>query len=161
VALLKASSLPGHLQSEALADQSVVVIGMTSDGLIYNDPSFSSSLGYGLEIGDVAFLKAWQEASTPLTALAFRPRPSEHGAHQREVDPGAVFSRVFTTATPADAVLHEKTSAMAPPEKESPVATQTNTASQEDVPDSSWLILVAAGALAAAAIFKRRRSPPS
>jgi len=158
VASLKASSLAGHLQSEALADQPVVVVGMTPDGLIYSDASFSSSLGYGLEIDDVAFLKAWQEASTPLTALAFRPRPGERGTHQREIEPGAVFSRELATATPQVEVVPtpSATVELVPHEVSEMVSIPV-----ENISDQSWLILVAAGALAATAVFKRRRSPPS
>jgi hypothetical protein len=158
VALLKASSLPGHLPSEVLADQPVVVIGTTADGLVYSDPSFSSSLGYGLEIEDVAFLKAWQEASAPLKALAFRPRPSEYGAHQREVDPGAVFSRVLASATPQVEESPTPSATVEPvPEEISEMVSMP----VEDVSDQSWLILVVAGALAGVVLFKRRRSPPS
>jgi hypothetical protein len=161
VALLKASSLPGHLQSEAIADQPVVVIGMTPERLIYSDASFSSSLGYGLEIEDVAFLKAWQEASPPLRALAFRPRPSEHGTRARSVEPGEVFARVDATAIPPHVALPEETSTSVAPEEEPPIAAQTNAVSKEDVHDPSWLIVAAAGALLSVALFRRRRSPPS
>jgi hypothetical protein len=163
VALLKGSSLPGHLQNEAVVDQLVMVIGTTPDGLVYSDPSFSSSLGYGLEIDDVAFLKAWQEASPPLRALAFRSRPSEHVARQREVDPGTVFSRVYATATPSEVVLPEEASVIVTPEKEAPIGNPVNTAaiSKEDVHDLSWVIVVGAGALLSVSLFRRRRSPPS
>src|SRR5205085_11420943 len=116
---------------------------------------------YGLEIGDVAFLKAWQEASPALRALAFRPRPSEHGTHQREVDPGAVFSRMYATATPPLLVLPEETSVTVVAEKDAPGVTQTVTDSTEDVHDPSWVIVAGAGALVSLALFRRRRSPPS
>src|SRR2546430_9951574 len=107
VAMVNARLLPGHSSSEGIGDQPMVVIGKTPTGLVYSDPSFSSSLGYGLEIDDVAFLKAWQEASPPLRALAFRPRPSEHGTHQREIHPGMVFSPGLAPATPPPVVLAE------------------------------------------------------
>ena len=48
---------------------------MTPDGLIYSDPSFSSSLGYGLELSDAEFAAAWQAATPPLQALVISTRP--------------------------------------------------------------------------------------
>jgi hypothetical protein len=137
----------------------VVVIGTTPQGLVYSDPSFSSSLGYGLEIEDVAFLQAWQEASPRLQALAFRPRPSEHGTHQREVEPGEVFARVVATVTLPVVAL---------PTPSAPVATAVEEVPElvsvpvENVSDPSWIILVGAGALLMGGVlFRRWRSPPS
>ena len=57
VAVLDPRLLPGHAagDAEASGDQPILVIGVTPDGLIYSDPSFSSSLGYGLELSAAEF----------------------------------------------------------------------------------------------------------
>ena len=100
VALLGGQALPGHPPQDAPLDQPVVVVGLTPSGLVYNDPSFSSSLGYGIELANADFEAAWQAASIPHQALAFtrRPRLPTREAHVKEADPGEVFAR--QTATP-------------------------------------------------------------
>ena len=77
VAVLDPRLLPGHAagDAEASGDQPILVIGVTPDGLIYSDPSFSSSLGYGLELSDAEFAAAWQAATPPLQALVISTRP--------------------------------------------------------------------------------------
>jgi hypothetical protein len=105
VALVAAGELPGHAPSDALGDQPVVIIGQTPTGLIYNDPSFASTLGYGLELGDAEFGAAWLRASLPLRALAFVDRPAEPAREVpgRGVELPAVVARA--TASPVPTVL--------------------------------------------------------
>jgi hypothetical protein len=164
VALLDARSLPGHLANEAIGDQPVVVIGVTPEGLVYSDPSYSSSLGYGLEVSDVEFLKAWQEASTPLQALAFSRRPPVREAHGRTADAGSVFARVLATETPGPAATPTAPALVAVVPTETmeiaPAFESISTAPVEEDPDVSWLIILGAGALLSVAIFRRRRFPP-
>jgi hypothetical protein len=102
VALLDSKGLPGHPPTEATGDQPVVVIGTTADGLIVSDPTFSSSLGYGLQLSDAEFLASWQSASSPRRALAFalRPKPLARQAHLRTAEPPEPFARVVPTPTP-------------------------------------------------------------
>jgi hypothetical protein len=102
VALLDPRALPGHPATEAVGVQPVVVLGMTADGLIYSDPSFSSSLGYGLELSNTNFLASWQSARSWRRALAFtpRPRPPARQAHVRAAEPPAMIPRITATPTP-------------------------------------------------------------
>ena len=102
VALLDSKGLPGHPPTEASGDQPVVVIGTTADGLIVSDPTFSSSLGYGLQLSDAEFLASWQSASSPRRALAFalRPKPLARQAHLRTAEPPEPFAWVVPTPTP-------------------------------------------------------------
>ena len=105
VALVRGQALPGHSGSDPDLDEPVVLVGETPDGLVYNDPSFSSSLGYGLVLSDHDFEVAWQAASVPHQAVAFTraPRPLAREAHIREADPGEAIPRMTATptATPA------------------------------------------------------------
>jgi Transglycosylase SLT domain len=91
--------LPGHPSDEDDGEQPLVLIGATADGFIYNDPTFSSSLGYGLEIGEADLLKFWDAAARPRQALAFVARPSLPRAHLGEADPPEPVARLFPTAT--------------------------------------------------------------
>jgi hypothetical protein len=179
VALVDARSLPGHSTNEGIGDQPVVVIGKTPTGLVYNDPSFSSSLGYGLELSDAEFLVAWQAASTPRQALAFslQPRPLARTAHVREAEPPPVSARVFPTPAPA-APATEAVLAPFPVPVPAPVPTaavldvpvaadaaafRARASAHEDNP--AWMIVVcvvAAVALVLAVLVRRpraRRSP--
>jgi hypothetical protein len=102
VALVDAAALPGHALDDADGDQPVVIVGETADGLVYSDPSFSTSLGYGLELSDADFFKAWQGASTPLQALAFTPRPQPlpRDIHLNVAEPPPAMALVLPTPTP-------------------------------------------------------------
>ena len=78
VAVLAARLLPGHAAGDTAAsgDQPILIIGVTPDGLIYSDPSFSSSLGYGLELSDAEFEAAWQAATAQNRNCSRRKRRS-------------------------------------------------------------------------------------
>jgi hypothetical protein len=102
VAVLNAESLPGHLPADGVGEVPVVLIGSTGGGFIYNDPSFSSSLGYGLELAEGEFAQAWQSAAHPGRAWAFLPAPAPlpASAHVRQADLPAPIARVLPTPTP-------------------------------------------------------------
>jgi Transglycosylase SLT domain len=164
VALVDARSLPGHAAQEGIGDQPLVLIGKTPSGLIYSDPSFSSSLGYGLELSDTDFLVAWQAASTPSQALALslRPRPLVRNTHLRTAEPPPVYARVLPTQAPPPpgvtlAPLPVPTSAAAAPAvpvaAEAPPSVARAAAADED---HSWMIVVGAGACLIAAFLIRR-----
>ena len=175
VALVDARALPGHPPTEASGDQPVVVIGATVDSLILSDPTFSSSLGYGLQLSDTEFLAAWQSASSPRRALAFsvRPKPLARQAHVRIAEPPPLFARVMPTATPvptpSPTPLVVPTPPPAPPEVAAapPVAAAaaraedyadaTGTPRTENGADLKWILLAGAGALVAIAIVVRLR----
>ncbi len=103
VAMVATRLLPGHSQKEGHGDQPLVLIGKTPGGLVYSDASFSTSLGYGLELSDTEFLAAWQAASTPDQAMAVsvRPLPLPRDAHVHVAEPPPVYARVFPTPAPA------------------------------------------------------------
>jgi hypothetical protein len=157
VALLDSKALPGHPPSDALGDQPVVVLGITAAGLIVSDPSFSSTLGYGLELSDADFLAAWQSARSPKWALAFsaRPKPLARQAHLRTAEPPPLVARELPTPTPVPTPVPTR------PVVPTPAPTQPVVAAPEaDTPatpteggaDQSWMLL-AAGAAFVAAVF--------
>jgi hypothetical protein len=102
VALVASDALPGHPPNEGIGDQPIVLIGTTADGLVYSDPTFSSSLGYGLVLSDPDFLSAWEHASSPRQALGFgvRPRVLAPAPHVQEADPPGFGRRLLATPTP-------------------------------------------------------------
>jgi hypothetical protein len=161
VALVDGRGLPGHPPDEAASDQPVLLIGTTADGLVYNDPTFSSSLGYGLEISERDFLKLWDTPWKPRQALAFvaRPRPPARGAHLHAAEPPEAIARLVPTATvtrpsmaaqdlsdPDTEVTERVAAAPAPPADASfeTAITEAAQASGSDGPDLSWVVLVAA-----------------
>jgi hypothetical protein len=168
--LLDAQSLPGHLPGDATGDQPVVVIGSTQTALVYSDPSFSSSLGYGLELPDADFLKAWQSARTPLQALAFtaRPRPPAGDAHVRTADLQPVYARVLPTPTPvpvpAAAVVSRAPQVLAlaaVPDESAPVRSGEPAAPAEAPRDYSWVIVLGAAVYLGGAFALRFRWRPA
>jgi hypothetical protein len=174
VAIVDSTRLPGHPVDDASGDQPLVLIGSTPDGLIYNDPTFSSSLGYGLEINNTDFAAIWSGASTPLQALAFvpRPGPAARQAHLRTTDAPEPIARApaapASLATPAEAAAQAPIAASTPtPPAEpdpSPVATAVaaaatpTVAGQPSSADDSWVGLLVCGALVGAFAVVRRLS---
>ena len=167
-------AIPPH---EAIGDQPMVVIGKTPTGLVYSDPSFSSSLGYGLELSDADFLVAWQAASTPRQALAFtlRPPPLARDTHLRMAEPPPVYARVLAAPAPptpevtpaplprptAAAPLAQQAQAPVPGAAEATaraeaVIAQTTAIAAESNDDPSWMIILGAAAAIVAALAIRR-----
>lgn len=100
------AGLPGHRPTEdATGEQPLLLIGTTPDGFIYDDPSFSSSLGYGLQMSEADLTQFWDTATRPRQALAFiaRPRSMLAQAHLAQPQPPAVIARVLPTPTPLPA----------------------------------------------------------
>jgi len=157
VVVVNSQGLPGHPPAEAAGDQPLVVIGTTHSGLIYNDPSFSSSLGYGLELSDSDFLKAWDAAQRPRQALAFVARPQDRRqAHLRVAEPPDAIARVLPTATPVPPTpTATSLPALSPTVSATPVRLNV-TIAPSNRPDQFWLVLLSAGALVAAALAVRR-----
>ena len=75
VVFVGSRGLPGHPPGEDIGEQPLVLIGTTETGFVYSDPTFASSLGYGLQISETDLLTAWDAATRPRQALAFMPRP--------------------------------------------------------------------------------------
>jgi hypothetical protein len=159
--------LPGHPSDEANADQPVVLIGTTPTGFVYNDPTFSSSLGYGLEMSDADLRRSWDAAARPRQALAFvaRPRPLPRQAHVAEAEMPEPVARVQATPTPL------ATATPIPTPTPVPVATLEPTSTAAPQPSANtepppppedhtreWAIAAAAtlGGLVVAAVALRR-----
>jgi LPXTG-motif cell wall-anchored protein len=161
VVLVNGQALPGHAPDSTSGDQLLLLIGSTPDGVIYSDSTFSSSLGYGLELGDADFTRLWDAATQPRQALAFTRAASKHQAHLREVELPAPIARTFPPPTPLPAL--PVTATPAPPTE---VAVPDVVAVEEPAPqlaeidtgaDYSWLILVGATLVSLGAYAFRRR----
>jgi transglycosylase-like protein with SLT domain len=159
VVVVNGLGLPGHPPGVVIGDQPLLVIGTTTTGLIYSDPSFSSSLGYGLELSDVDFENVWDAAAEPRRALAFtaRPRPDPRQAHVRIAEPPDAIARVLPTVTAATVTPEPPTAtpAAVPTVNPTPVRLDVTIAPAER-PDASWITLVGAGVLVAGAFALRR-----
>src|SRR5207245_9200764 len=107
--LVNGQLLPGHAPDSTSEDQPLLLIGATPDGVIYSDSTFSSSLGYGLELSDADFTRLWDAATPPRQALAYTRAPSRHQAHLREVEPPAQIARAFPPPTPLPVMVATST----------------------------------------------------
>jgi hypothetical protein len=74
--LVDSRSMPGVDPLYSQLDHYVVIVGLTPDGVIYNDGTFASTLGYGLTVTNAQLETAWQSASIPRLAVAFMPKPA-------------------------------------------------------------------------------------
>jgi hypothetical protein len=158
--------LPGHGAGESQGDQPLLVIGDSPTGLLVSDPTFSSTLGYGIEIDDVALLKAWQAASAPMQALAFSRAPQTHDFHLATAESPAVVPRIVMTPppsvpasppveaqVPAPATIAPPT--VAPALEEAPLAAPTAAAARPErgEADWPWLVLAFGALLAGGTVF--------
>jgi hypothetical protein len=128
VVLVHAQTLPGHAPDAATGDQPLLMIGTTPDGLIYSDPTFSSSLGYGLELSNADFTGLW-DAATPVPT----PLPE--------------LPLIATPEPTPEPFIAELVSEEPPPQ----------TAELDASSDYSWLVVLGAGVLALGASTIRRR----
>jgi hypothetical protein len=169
VVFVGSRGLPGHPPGEDDGEQPLLLVGSTQDGFVYSDPSFSSSLGYGLRLSDADLLTAWDAASRPRQALAFVPRPRQpaHLAHVAEAEAPEPLARVVTTSTPAP-VLAQPTVV---PTVELPTPTEAVAATAEPVAastpnraadvqpaspaDWSWTVLAGMAAIGLGALLVR------
>jgi hypothetical protein len=74
--LVDSRSMPGVDPLYSQLDHYVVIVGLTPDGVIYNDGTFASTLGYGLTVSNAQLETAWRNASIPRLAVAFMPKPA-------------------------------------------------------------------------------------
>ena len=139
-------------------DQVVVIIGTTSNGLIYSDPSFSSTLGYGLELDNGEFEKGCRRA------LSFALRPKAREAHVREAEAPEPLARERPTPTPRPLPTFAPTAeilAEPQPEPDPEPAAESVAAAQTDA-DYSWAVFsLSAVPLGALAVLRRRRARSS
>lgn len=73
ITLVRYATLPDHTGSTSESDHYVVIIGVSDQGLIINDPAFTGNGGYRRPLGPDALMKAWRAASIPEQAVAFLP----------------------------------------------------------------------------------------
>jgi hypothetical protein len=170
VALVKSTGLPGHPPDEVTGDQPLVIVGKTRDGLIYNDPTFSSSLGYGLELSEVDFLSFWggsgSEQSRQAWSFVARPKPRGGQTHLRDAEPPEVIARVMPTPTPTPppptATLVPATVGPTVVPTADPVVPEAEASTPVDPPsgranDYSWALVAVAGTLLVSAVVLSRR----
>jgi hypothetical protein len=129
--------LPGHPPDEDNGEQPLVLIGANQAGFVYNDPSFSSSLGYGLEMSETDLLKFWDAATRQRQALAFAVRPDQppRQAHIAQAEPPEPLARVAATATAIPSST--PTAEPSPTSTPMPVPTSAPRALETPVPETS------------------------
>ena len=93
-------SLPGHPLDDGDGEQPLLLIGTTASGFIYADPSFSSSLGYGLELSETDLAKVWDAAARPRQALAFAAQRAVMSTHIAQAVAPVPITRVELPALP-------------------------------------------------------------
>ena len=150
--------LPGHPVDETDGEQPLLLIGATPRSFIYADPTFSSSLGYGLELSDADLEKFWDAAARPRQALAFTARPASLGVHVAQAVAPIPITRVELPPTPAPMPLP----VLAPTPTEDAVVTfqpmaptpaPVDAVTEEDLSGTSsplwiaWVSVAAVGAL--------------
>ncbi len=77
IILVHFAALPDHAGAKSPSDHYVVVVGVTRDGFIINDPAFPGSAGAHRLLRPADLINAWQEAVPPQQADAFLP-PEGH-----------------------------------------------------------------------------------
>jgi hypothetical protein len=170
VVFVSSRGLPGHPPGEDIGEQPLLLIGTTQTGFVYSDPTFASSLGYGLQLNETDLLSAWDAATRPRQALAFipRPRPPARQSHIAQPDPPDTIARIMPTSTPVPMVVVSTelpTSEATAPTPfvatvSQPDATESPTrpaevANLKPPADWSWTVLVGLGVLSAATLGLR------
>ena len=175
VVFVASRGLPGHPPGEDNGEQPLVLIGSTPEGFVYSDPSFSSSLGYGMQISDTDLQTAWDAAARPRQALAFvaRPRPPARPAHVAQAQAPDTIARLVVTSTPVPVVARPTDLPAPEPPTPSPVVVVTpgpiaaaqpeRTAEATAAPptppaDWSWTVVLGLGAIGLGAVVLRRRA---
>jgi hypothetical protein len=160
--------LPGHPPGEDLGEQPLVLIGATQSGFVYSDPSFSSSLGYGLQISEADLLPAWDAATRARQALAFvpRPRPLPRQAHIGEAEAPEPVARIVATTTPLPGIVRPTQVPTIEPPTPTPlvvapvepplVADAEGRGASSPAADWSWTVLVGLGVIGLVSVVVRR-----
>ena len=73
ITLVHYATLPDHSASTSTSDHYVVVIGVTGDGFVVNDPAFTGDGGARRLLRPDQLMNAWRDASIPDQAVAFLP----------------------------------------------------------------------------------------
>jgi len=73
ITLVHYATLPDHASSHSSSDHYVVVIGVTDQGFVVNDPAFTDNGGYRRLLTPDQLINAWRAAGIPDQAVAFLP----------------------------------------------------------------------------------------
>jgi hypothetical protein len=163
VALVHTRRLPGHAPDEEDVDQPILLLGLAGDRFVYSDPSFASSLGFGLEIAARDLEAAWDQASTPRRGVAFARRPEVttlEPAPQAEPTPAPAPTRP-PVPTPRPRPTMTPAPTLMPTEEPVPTLAVPSTPDVElpdDPPSATSALQLAGGAtiLGLAALLRRR-----
>ena len=79
ITLVHYASLPDHAASGSSSDHFVVVVGVTSQGFVINDPAYTGNDGYHKLLRPEQLLKAWADAGIQNQAAAFLPPNGKSG----------------------------------------------------------------------------------
>jgi len=123
--LVHYASLPTHAMSGSTSDHFIVVVGLSSNGFIVNDPASFRSEGFQQELRPDDLLRAWRNASIPNQAVAFLP-PVGQGGLKALTNLAAP-----PTETPAPTV--QPTTTDQPPDPPTPVAVAGDQKMKESV----------------------------
>jgi hypothetical protein len=109
ITLVHYASLPGHAGSSSTSDHYVVVVGVTAQGFVINDPAYTGQDGYHLLLRPDQLLVAWQNAEIQDQAAAFLP-PSGRLTLMGDAPSGGLPAAVapipaLSSAYPAPAVM--------------------------------------------------------
>lgn len=126
ITLVHYAALPGHAGSLSKSDHYVVVIGVTSQGFVINDPAYSGQDGYRLLLRPEQLLTAWRDAAIQNQALAFVPPSGQLALGSSSAVPAAGLGSPSgaapdsITATPrtaasAGALVHDLVGTPVPP----------------------------------------------
>ena len=73
ITLVHYATLPDHATSQSSSDHYIVVIGVTRDGFVVNDPAFTSDGGLHRVLRPDQLIAAWRDAGIHDQAVAFLP----------------------------------------------------------------------------------------
>lgn len=73
ITLVHYASLPGHAGSSSTSDHYIVVVGVTPQGFVIDDPAYGGQDGAHLLLRPDQLLAAWRDASIQSQAAAFLP----------------------------------------------------------------------------------------
>ncbi len=88
VTLVHYATLPAHAGSASTSDHYIVIVGVTSQGFVINDPAAVGNAGYRQLLRPDALLAAWSAAGIHHQGVAFLP-PGGHPALQTTSAPVA------------------------------------------------------------------------
>jgi Peptidase_C39 like family len=111
VTLVHFAALPAHATSGSTADHYVVVVGLTGDGFIINDPASVGNEGYHQELRPDQLLAAWNAASIKNQAVAFLPPVG----HERLRPIGGPVDKIVLAGVPTPGVASVAAAAQAAP----------------------------------------------